>query len=383
MTPRCNVTIQQNKRIQKKARTSQDEKVKIPLYSTNDPLVCLSTLLLSQVIADDAFAASDSITSLEDLERPREAKYVRLPWKEEMLDREITQIDYATLLRLWKRLVDVAGCRDPMRPYSMRKLSNLPNETILSHSTSVFNKNYQPRDLGYNLSTIAFPNHAGGDITEKLSELMRNTSFIWNENAPIYPTQEDLDSFERNSRIRAYRDEYANLKDDCSPEAKKQANRVQSQISKSIDILCARAVERRRDEFWKKVDRRNAKGKGTDDLQTEHINPRKARHQDSIVPATQIGQILSKDNVGSNVFSNSLVAFLKCRDCDIETLLGEDVGSQQPTQLNSSGLSTAPAAKISASSTVLQTGNAMSSRSMANTMLHDGPRRRKPPRRRR
>lgn len=204
---------------------------------------------------------------------------------------------------------------------------------ILSHSTSVFNKNYQPRDLGCNLSTIAFPNHAGGDTTEKLSELMRNTSFTWNENAPIYPTQEDLDSFERNSRIRAYRDEYANLKDDCSPEAKKQANRVQSQISKSIDILCARAVERRRDEFWKKADRRNAEGKGTDDLQTEHINPRKARHQDSIVPATQIGQILSKDNVGSNVFSNSLVAFLKCRDCDIETLLGEDVGSQQPTQV--------------------------------------------------
>ncbi|KAI6476121.1 hypothetical protein MCOR13_011851, partial [Pyricularia oryzae] len=120
MTPRCNVTIQQNKRIQKKARTSQNEKVKIPLYPTNDPLVCLSTLLLSQAIADDAFAASDSITSLEDLERPREAKYVRLPWKKEMLDREIIQIDYATLLRLWKRLVDVAGCRDPMRPYSMR-----------------------------------------------------------------------------------------------------------------------------------------------------------------------------------------------------------------------------------------------------------------------
>ncbi|KAI6317725.1 hypothetical protein MCOR34_003931 [Pyricularia oryzae] len=392
MTPRCNVTIQQNKRIQKKARTSQDEKVKIPLYPTNDPLVCLSTLLLSQAIADDAFAASDSITSLEDLERPREAKYVRLPWKKEMLDREIIQIDYATLLRLWKRLVDVAGCRDPMRPYSMRigaggrldkAFKPAQRNYILSHSTSVFNKNYQPRDLGYNLSTIAFPNHAGGDITEKLSELMRNTSFTWNENAPIYPTQKDLDSFERNSRIRAYRDEYANLKDDCSPEAKKQANRVQSQISKSIDILCARAVERRRDEFWKKVDRRNAEGKGTDDLQTEHINPRKARHQDSIVPATQIGQILSKDNVGSNVFSNSLVAFLKCRDCDIETLLGEDVGSQQPTQLNSSGLSTAPAAKISALSTVLQTGNAISLRSMANTMLHDGPRRRKPPRRRR
>ncbi|KAI6612836.1 hypothetical protein MCOR14_011675, partial [Pyricularia oryzae] len=366
--------------------------VKIPLYPTNDPLVCLSTLLLSQAIADDAFAASDSITSLEDLERPREAKYVKLPWKKEMLDREIIQIDYATLLRLWKRLVDVAGCRDPMRPYSMRigaggrldkAFKPAQRNYILSHSTFVFNKNYQPRDLGYNLSTIAFPNHAGGDTTEKLSELMRNTSFTWNENAPIYPTQKNLDSFERNSRIRAYRDEYANLKDDCSPEAKKQANRVQSQISKSIDILCARAVERRRDEFWKKVDRRNAEGKGTDDLQTEHINPRKARHQDSIVPTTQIGQILSKDNVGSNVFSNSLVAFLKCRDCDIETLLGEDVGSQQPTQLNSSGLSTAPAAKISASSTVLQTGNAMSSRSMANTMLHDGPRRKKPPRRRR
>ncbi|KAI6482863.1 hypothetical protein MCOR13_010377 [Pyricularia oryzae] len=208
MTPRCNVTIQQNKRIQKKARTSQNEKVKIPLYPTNDPFVCLSTLLLSQAIADDVFAASDSITSLEDLERPREAKYVKLPWKKEMLDREIIQIDYATLLRLWKLF------KPAQRNY------------IFSHSTSVFNKNYQPRDLGYNLSTIAFPNHAGGNITEKLSELMRNTSFTWNENAPIYPTQKDLDSFEKNFRIRAYRDEYTNLKDDCSPKAKKQANRI-------------------------------------------------------------------------------------------------------------------------------------------------------------
>ncbi|QBZ53518.1 hypothetical protein PoMZ_09205 [Pyricularia oryzae] len=136
------------------------------------------------------FAANNSITSLENLKRPREAKYVKFFWKKEMFDREIIQINYTTLLKFWKRLVNM------------------------------------PRDLGYNLLTIAFPNYIGGNITEKLSEFMRNTSFIWNENTPIYPTQKNFDFFKKNSRIRAYRNEYANFKDNCFPKTKKQANRI-------------------------------------------------------------------------------------------------------------------------------------------------------------
>ncbi|QBZ61713.1 hypothetical protein PoMZ_08669 [Pyricularia oryzae] len=47
-----------------------------------------------------------------------------------------------------------------------------------------------------------------------------------NENAPIYFTQENLDFFKRNFRIRAYRNEYTNFKNNCFPKIKKQTNRI-------------------------------------------------------------------------------------------------------------------------------------------------------------
>ncbi|TLS22192.1 uncharacterized protein PpBr36_09678 [Pyricularia pennisetigena] len=327
MVPRVNITILQNKRKRSQAGKSQDEKVEFPVFPAKDPLVCLSTLLITQAIYDQAFATST--TSLDDLTRPRNDHYVKMRWKKEMLDREIIQIDYATFLRGFHRLVLVAGAREKIRPYALRvgagadldkALTSAQRNYVLSNSTSIFEKNYQPRAVNFDLMKITFGDHAGGDETEELLKLTHNMSFTWNKNAPIYPTQEDVASFEQKPRIRAYRAEYARLKDDPSPEAQKQANRVQSRISKSIDILCKLRVARRRKEFWEDSDGRNADGKRTDNMPNQHINPRKARHQDSMTAATQIGQILCQDEVGSTDFSNSLLNFLRCQDDSIATL---------------------------------------------------------------
>lgn len=88
------------------------------MFPAKDPLVCLSTLLITQAIYDQAFATST--TSLDDLTRPRNDHYVKMRWKKEMLDREIIQIDYATFLRGFHRLVLVAGAREKIRPYALR-----------------------------------------------------------------------------------------------------------------------------------------------------------------------------------------------------------------------------------------------------------------------
>ncbi|KAI7909733.1 hypothetical protein M0657_011708 [Pyricularia oryzae] len=285
--------------------------VKFPVFPAKDPLVCLSTLLITQAIYDQAFATST--TSFDNLTRPRNDHY----------------IDYATFFRGFHRLVLMAGAREKIRPYALRvgagadldkALTSAQRNYMLSNSTSIFEKNYQPRAVSFDLIKITFGDHAGGDETEKLLKLTHNMSFTWNKNAPIYPTQEDVASFEQKPRIRAYRAEYARLKVDPSPEAQKQANRVQSRISKSIDILCKLKVARRRKEFWEDSDGRNANGKRTDDMPNQHINPRKARHQNSMTAATQIGQILCQDEVGSTEFSNSLLNFLRCEDDSIATL---------------------------------------------------------------
>ncbi|TLD19213.1 hypothetical protein PspLS_10045 [Pyricularia sp. CBS 133598] len=110
------------------------------------------------------------------------------------------------------------------------------------------------RAVSFDLMKITFGDHAGGDETEELLKLTHNMSFTWNKNAPIYPTQEDVASFEQKPRIRAYRAEYARFKVDPSPEAQKQANRVQSRISKSINIFDSEDEE---DQLRRQVARTN------------------------------------------------------------------------------------------------------------------------------
>lgn len=43
---------------------------------------------------------------------------------------------------------------------------------------------------------------------------------------PNIPYPKNLDFFKKNFRIRIYRNEYTNFKNNCFPKIKKQANRI-------------------------------------------------------------------------------------------------------------------------------------------------------------
>jgi hypothetical protein len=71
---------------------------------------------------DDAFDTSfESVEML--LSRPKlkdGVNYMALKWKSNMLDESILPITYDKYWRLWKDTLQVAGCREEIRPYATR-----------------------------------------------------------------------------------------------------------------------------------------------------------------------------------------------------------------------------------------------------------------------
>ncbi|KAI6364788.1 hypothetical protein MCOR25_005583 [Pyricularia grisea] len=296
------------------------------LKNTNDPLVDLVRIVAAQAIKDGAF--DPPYHSWEDLEKPRDAEYAELHWKKEMLDREIFALSYETERALWYRTLLVAGYREPMRLYSIRvgagarldkSFTSAQRNYVLSNSSKVFEEYYQPRNFNGDLVQVAFGEHARGN--DELFKRMREASFKRNENAPIYVTQEDLESFQKREDISELRVEYARLKETArlekrakheegksetkdKSEANKEAARVLSHISKTIANLCASTLKRSRAEFFERVDREEGdKGNFKRDLQTLHVNPQKPRYIAAGNAAVKIGQILRGDIVRGDTFN--------------------------------------------------------------------------------
>lgn len=350
------LTLYYNKQQTDKICTSQDDVIEIGLKNTNDPLVDLVRIVAAQAIKDGAF--DPPYHSWEDLEKPRDAEYAELHWKKEMLDREIFALSHETERALWYRTLLVAGYREPMRLYSIRigagarldkSFTSAQRNYVLSNSSRVFEEYYQPRNFNGDLVQVAFGEHARGN--DELFKRMREASFKRNENAPIYVTQEDLESFQKREDISELRVEYARLKETArlekrakheegksetkdKSEADKEAARVLSHISKTIANLCASTLKGSRAEFFERVDREEGdKGKFKRDLQTLHVNPQKPRHIAAGNAAVKIGQILRGDIVRGDTFSKALLSFLQCKDDAIAPCpeAAQEVQSIEPT----------------------------------------------------
>ncbi|KAL5900173.1 hypothetical protein ACKVWC_011469 [Pyricularia oryzae] len=350
------LTLYYNKQQTDKICTSQDDVIEIGLKNTHDPLVDLVRIVAAQAIKDGAF--DPPYHSWEDLEKPRDAEYAQLHWKKEMLDREIFALSHETERALWYRTLLVAGYREPMRLYSIRvgagarldkSFTSAQRNYVLSNSNKVFEEYYQPRNFDGDLVQVAFGEHARGN--DELFKRMREASFKRNENAPIYVTQEDLESFQKREDISELRAEYARLKETArvekrakheegkseindKSEAEKEAARVLSHISKTIANLCASTLKGSRAEFFERVDREEGdKGKFKRDLQTLHVNPQKPRHIAAGNAAVKIGQILRGDIVRGDTFSKALLSFLQCKDDAIAPCpeAAQEVESKEPT----------------------------------------------------
>ncbi|KAL8307040.1 hypothetical protein RB593_005776 [Gaeumannomyces tritici] len=336
------ITIHHNKVRQDVIRRSQNDVVEFAVTTIPCQICCLATLIAVQAIHDDAF--DTAFSSLDDLlQRPNRegVDYVQLNWKPGMADRKIFPLPYHTYSTLWYRTLLVAGFRKKVRLYAMRvgaggrldgSLTPAVRNHVLSNSTAVFNVSYQPNLIPHDLARVAFGQLAGQN--DSLFALLRHSSLSRDEQAPIYPTKEDLKSFEQRQDMRQLRARYAALKADKSPTAKQEVNQIMSQISKNIEALSALVVEKRRAEYFHQIDRRRASGLPIGDLQNPQTNPRKTRHGNSGPPALIIGQFLLKDDIGTQpggsrtaLFGRLLAAFLGGRDADMMRAL---ISTQAP-----------------------------------------------------
>ncbi|KAL8410445.1 hypothetical protein RB596_000215 [Gaeumannomyces avenae] len=328
------ITIRQNKLKDDVIRTSQKDKVSFSVVPIPCQICCLATLIAAQAIHDNAFKTP--FRSFEELlQRPNMegVDYVQLDWREEMEDRQIFPVSYDIAWPLWHRTLEVAGLREPVRFYATRvgaglrlngALTGAVRNYVLSNSTQVYERSYQPRHVAADLTRIAFGERAGNN--EELFKLMRDSSLRRDTNAPIYPTKAELESLEERRDMRDLRATYNMLKKDTSsPEAKKEANRVQARIGKLIKELSALIVQKKRREYFQEVDRRRASGLSTADLHVSAINPRTTPHAKSGRAATIIGQILCRNGIEADFgqaenIGRLLVAFLQERDNEIIAL---------------------------------------------------------------
>jgi hypothetical protein len=249
--------------------------------------VCLATFLVSRALVDGAFATPFTSVA-EILERPKleDVDYVPLKWKNEFHGRMIFPMKYSQYNKIWNLVILAAGFREGMRPYSMRvgagarlgklgpclrppphvlllticltgALSGPLRNYVLSNTTQVYERSYQPRHVRENLAHVAFRKLVRKD--EELFEVLQDASLSRDTNAPLCVSQEDLDGFNNRRDIRDLRDRYARTvaaASSNSPEAK----RIAARIKWVLDWLCDLRVAELRKAYFEDVDKLRSLG---------------------------------------------------------------------------------------------------------------------------
>lgn len=221
--------VLQNKRKEKIINFSQNHKVSFSITFMPFRLICLLRLIVARVIKDDAFEAS--FKSAEELFRLpilEDTDYVKLNWKAEIRGKCIFPIKYGQFLKIWNRTNLVAGFRVKLRPYSMRvgaggridgSLIAAVRNYVLSNTDSVFQNSYQPVHVRENLMSIAFGNTAAGagagQRDKDFFELLRRSSLMRDDGAPIEPPKDALDEWEKRADISGLRREIEEAKTTC------------------------------------------------------------------------------------------------------------------------------------------------------------------------
>ncbi|KAK4206080.1 hypothetical protein QBC37DRAFT_393662 [Rhypophila decipiens] len=327
------LTLHHNKQKQNIIRRRQDHIVEIGLFPVPCQLICLVSQIALRSIADDAFKHA-TFTSLEDLvERPvlEDQDAVTLEWKDEMLDKPIFPLAYHHFRDLWHQVWFVAGNRDTILPYSLRVgaggnydgvLTSTVRNYVLGHTSDMFRKSYQPRQLRMELLPIIFgPQNAGNQ--QALYQRLHRASCMRDENAPIYPTSEDFEMFERRKDVAQLRNAYDEVRKELrwdDPKAKHHKANLTNLLRNLQDL----AVDKRRKEYFAEADRRRQCGQGTMDLRKQAPEPIRphTRGKSGHGAAAAIGQFLQQQSLGGArrwyIFGDMLLAYLKAQHSAVE-----------------------------------------------------------------
>lgn len=186
-----------------------------------------------------------------------------------MLDRPIFKLSKHTFYNIWHRDALVSGFRYDPRFYTTRVgaggrldgvLTDAARNSLLSHSTPVFEGSYQPKVFPHELMHLAFKKQVGPN--PNLFQTLRNISLSRDLGAPIYPSKEDLQGFERRNDVTECR---ACLEAAKNARIVQDINSAKSSLETLISTLSDLKVQEKRTEYFDNVDGLRARGLSTKD----------------------------------------------------------------------------------------------------------------------
>ncbi|KJZ79749.1 hypothetical protein HIM_00463 [Hirsutella minnesotensis 3608] len=280
-----------------------------------------------RAITDNAFEAGfdrcDQILYPPPLEDG--VDFVPLKWKTSILDEQIVPIAYSSFREIWNRVHFVAGSRDTKRPYSLRvgaggrldgketplsalvsyalltifafpfsgSLTPALRNFILSHSTDVFERSYQPVQIRERLAEIAYGERAKQD--DDLWSIISNAFLQRDPFAPLYLTQGELDEFGNRRDVQNLRERFKAAQVEKGMQCR-EAHEIKARLAYIYKCLETLKLEEKRRAYFAEVDRLRASGQPTTHLHDPSAaNPRRKAHKTSSAVAAKIS-LLNKNN---------------------------------------------------------------------------------------
>ncbi|KUI64507.1 Mitosis inhibitor protein kinase mik1 [Cytospora mali] len=275
-------TVQQNKQRLHAIKTDQRDVLNFSVVFVPYNLFCPASLAIARGISENAF--DPPFDSAEDLlERPLMEKHVQsiqLPWKKDLREKEIFPISYREYWDIFTRTLLVAGYPKSIRPYAVRVgagsrldgvLTPAFRNYLFSHSSSMFERSYQPRHVKQDLLSLLAPEAQAEDAGD-LFRILRNSSLQCDPLAPIDVSQEDIVHW-KNTR--------EDMRGLLSSNDYKKSTRVRVLVKK----LSRAHITGQRRQYFEESNRRRALGQTTDDLHTVRPKLRTSRGGESLEEA--------------------------------------------------------------------------------------------------
>jgi hypothetical protein len=275
-------TINRNKLRANALEHTKGEKFQFTTTLLPYPLLCLTHLVCVIGIHHNAFKAG--FTSVDDIfNRPHleNVNYVHLEWRQDFLDKEIFPMSYTSFWRSLRRVLLVAGFNSMARVYAFRlgalieydgSLTSALRNFIASHTSKVFENNYQTEHVRTDLASKRFGACAGGVAAEPLFKVMRDLSKQNDPGAPLEVTPEQKLSIESRRDVTERRAalEAAKLSGDAADVKAKKASLDQRRRA-LYDLLLMDA----REKYFDEANRLRAEGKSTDHLRERSRSSRR------------------------------------------------------------------------------------------------------------
>ncbi|EWY99425.1 hypothetical protein FOYG_03470 [Fusarium oxysporum NRRL 32931] len=291
-------------------RRDQRDKLDFDITFVPQKSICLLTLFLAKAFSDNAFYGGyRTVQELKSESLGKTVEYRSFKWKPEFTRTEkstsIIPIAYHQFRDIWNRVLCVIGMHENPRIYGLRvgaagrldgQLTPALRNFILSHSSEVFERSYQPTQLSENLMKLSYGHHADGG--EELLGAMQGVCYKRDKNAPIYIKKKDFESFYQRRDIKLL------------TEAKKNGDpkkKIAGRIQHIINTLENQLLERMRHDYFEAV----KEGRSTDDLIDPSAScPRRKLNTASSIVAGQIAPFF-KDGTSAETLVERIVAYLQ------------------------------------------------------------------------